>query len=79
VILKVQCVLAEQAGIDLTTIDPRLHQLRKKTDVQRLAAALDLELASVSDSSTQAQEPTVSALAHTKTESSEQRDGSRVI
>jgi hypothetical protein len=42
-----QCALAERAGIDLAGIDPRLDQLRNRTDVQRLAAALDTELASV--------------------------------
>jgi uncharacterized membrane protein len=49
-ILKVQCALAERAGVDLTGIDPRLDQLRRRTDVQRLAAALDTELASVATS-----------------------------
>ena len=44
-ILRLQCVIAERAGIDLASIDPRLDQLR--TDVQRLAAELDTELASV--------------------------------
>ena len=46
-ILRMQCVLAERAGIDLASIDPRLDQLRNQTDVQRLAAVLDTELASV--------------------------------
>jgi len=46
-ILKMQCLLAERAGIDVATVDPRLDQLRNQTDVQRLAAALDSELASV--------------------------------
>jgi uncharacterized membrane protein len=46
-ILRMQCALAERAGIDLASIDPRLDQLRNQTDVQRLAAVLDTELASV--------------------------------
>jgi len=46
-ILKMQCVLAEKAGIDLPAVDPRLEQLRARTDVQKLAAALDAGLASV--------------------------------
>ena len=49
-ILKMQCLLAEGAGIDLTSVDPRLDQLRSRTDVQRLAAALESELASVDTS-----------------------------
>jgi uncharacterized membrane protein len=44
-ILKLQCLLAERAGVDVTGVDPRLDQLRTRTDVQRLAAALDNELA----------------------------------
>jgi hypothetical protein len=39
---ELKCVLAEHAGIDVSSLDPRLNQLRKKTDVQRLAAALKL-------------------------------------
>jgi uncharacterized membrane protein len=46
-ILRLQSVMAERAGIDLASIDPRLDQLRHRTDVQRLAAELDTELASV--------------------------------
>jgi hypothetical protein len=46
---------------DLTSIDSRLNQLRKKTDMQRLAATLDLELAAVAGSSTQSQEAPLSA------------------
>jgi len=46
-ILKVQCLLAERAGIDLTSVDSRLDQLRNQTDVQRLAVALENELESV--------------------------------
>jgi uncharacterized membrane protein len=48
-ILKVQCLLAERAGIDLTRVDSRLDQLRNQTDVQRLAVALENELASVEE------------------------------
>jgi uncharacterized membrane protein len=43
-ILKMQCLLAERAGIDITGIDPRLDQLRSHTDVQRLAATIDTEM-----------------------------------
>lgn len=46
-ILKMQCLLAERAGIDIGTVDPRIDQLRTRTDVQRLAATIDSELASV--------------------------------
>ena len=60
-ILKLQCVLAEHAGIDLNSIDPRLHQLRKKTDIHGLAAALDVELASVAACSAQSEDAPVSA------------------
>jgi uncharacterized membrane protein len=49
-ILRMQCLLAERAGIDVATVDPRLDQLRNQTDVQRLAEALDNELASVEGS-----------------------------
>jgi uncharacterized membrane protein len=45
-ILKMQCLLAERAGIDITGIDPRLDQLRSQTDVQRLAATIETEMAS---------------------------------
>jgi uncharacterized membrane protein len=46
-ILRMQCALAERAGIDLKAIDPRLDQLRQQTDPKRLAGELDMELASV--------------------------------
>ena len=46
-ILKMQCLLAERAGINVSRIDPGLHQLGSQTDVQRLAAVLNDELASV--------------------------------
>jgi uncharacterized membrane protein len=46
-ILRVQSALAERAGIDLNGIDPRLDQLLHRTDVQRLAETLDMELAAV--------------------------------
>jgi uncharacterized membrane protein len=59
-ILRVQCVLAERAGIDLASIDPRLEQFRHRTDVQRLAAVLDTELASVEKPGSQAHRPTPS-------------------
>ena len=42
-----QCLLAERAGIDIAGVDPRLDQLRGQTDVQRLAATIDTEMASV--------------------------------
>lgn len=41
--LKLQCLLAERAGIDLTRVDPKLDQFRSRTDVQHLAATIDLE------------------------------------
>jgi uncharacterized membrane protein len=49
-ILKLQCLLAERAGIDVTSVEPRLDQLRTRTDVQRLAATLEDEMASVDGS-----------------------------
>jgi uncharacterized membrane protein len=45
-ILKMQCLLAERAGIDIAGVDPRLDQLRSQTDVQRLAKTIDTALAS---------------------------------
>ena len=45
-ILKMQCLLAERAGIDVTAIDPRLDQLRTHTDVQQLAETIATELES---------------------------------
>ena len=57
-ILKMQCLLAEQAGIDLTGIDPRLDQLRSHTDVQQLAATIATEMASA-DGSTTSEQPAV--------------------
>lgn len=45
-ILKMQCLLAEHAGIDVGDVDPRLEQLRNRTDVQRLAATIDTAMAS---------------------------------
>jgi uncharacterized membrane protein len=44
-ILKMQCLLAERAGIDVTGIDPRIEQLRSQTNVSELAATLNTELA----------------------------------
>jgi uncharacterized membrane protein len=44
-ILKMQCLLAERAGIDIANVDPRLDQLRGHTDVQRLAATIEAEMA----------------------------------
>jgi len=45
-ILKLQCLIAERAGIDVTAVDPRLDQLRTHTDVQQLAATIASEMAS---------------------------------
>jgi uncharacterized membrane protein len=45
-ILKLQCLLAERAGIDVSAVDPRLDQLRTHTDVQQLAATIATEMAS---------------------------------
>ena len=50
-ILKMQCLLAERAGIDVAGVDPRIDQLRSRTDVQQLAATIATELES-SDAST---------------------------
>lgn len=44
-ILKLQCLLAERAGIDVASSDHRLEHLIAQTDVSRLAAALEHELA----------------------------------
>ena len=44
-ILKLQCILAERAGIDVARVDPRLEHLLAQTDVRGLSAALDQELA----------------------------------
>jgi uncharacterized membrane protein len=44
-ILKMQCLLAERAGIDVAGVDPRLEQLRTHTDVQQLAATIATEMA----------------------------------
>lgn len=41
--LKLQCLLAERAGIDITRVDARLDQFRTRTDVQHLAATIDTE------------------------------------
>ena len=49
-ILKLQCLLAERAGIDVGRIIPRLEHLRAHTDVEALSAALDTELAAVDHS-----------------------------
>src|SRR4051812_28345797 len=46
-ILKMQCLLATRAGIDIASCDPGLEQLLERTDIRRLAAALDRELAAV--------------------------------
>jgi uncharacterized membrane protein len=45
-ILKMQCLLAEHAGIDVASVDPLLEHLRSRTDVQRLAATIDTAMAS---------------------------------
>jgi uncharacterized membrane protein len=42
-ILKVQCLLAERAGIDVTGVDPWLDELRRHTDVHQLAATIAKE------------------------------------
>jgi uncharacterized membrane protein len=48
-ILRMQCLLAERAGIDVAKVDPLVDQLRKQTDVERLAATLDDEIAAVDE------------------------------
>ncbi len=45
-ILKVQCLMAERAGIDLAKLDPRIEALRNRTNVQELADAIDTGMAS---------------------------------
>ena len=45
-ILRVQCLMAERAGIDIERIDPRIQALRNRTNVQQLADAIDSEMAS---------------------------------
>jgi uncharacterized membrane protein len=45
-ILRVQCLLAERAGIDIERIDPRIEALRNRTNVQQLADAIDTGIAS---------------------------------
>lgn len=47
-ILRVVCRLAEQAGVDPATCDPRIEQLLHATDVQRLSSAVERELKSTS-------------------------------
>jgi uncharacterized membrane protein len=45
-ILRVQCLLAERAGLDVSKLVPRLEHLRSHTDVEQLAATLEAELES---------------------------------
>jgi uncharacterized membrane protein len=71
-ILRVQCLLAEHAGIDLDTRDPRLAQLRTRTDVRQLAVALNHELAAVE---TSAEQPVSAADPARKAESSHEQTG----
>ena len=52
-ILKLQCLLAEHAGIDISGIDPRLDHMRGHTDVQRLAETIDTELAAAEPAASQ--------------------------
>lgn len=58
-ILKMQCLLAERAGIDLTGVDDRLDQLRSHTDVQQLAAAIATEMASADTDTAPDPDPTL--------------------
>lgn len=44
-ILKMQCLLATHAGIDVGAVDPRLDELRTQTNVQQLAATIATEMA----------------------------------
>jgi uncharacterized membrane protein len=46
-ILKLQCLLAERAGIDVASADSRLEQFVAATDVRTLSDALDEELATM--------------------------------
>lgn len=43
-ILRVVCRLAERAGIDPNSCDPRIEQLLRPTDVHRLSSAVEREL-----------------------------------
>jgi uncharacterized membrane protein len=47
-ILTLQCLLAERAGIDVSSVE-RLEQLRTRTDVHRLAATIARELAALEE------------------------------
>jgi uncharacterized membrane protein len=60
-ILKLQCLLADRAGIDVASVDSRLDQLRSQTDVQRLAATIDNEMAAAPEvtNSPSGEEPAV--------------------
>jgi uncharacterized membrane protein len=44
-ILKLQCQLAERAGVDLRAVDPRLDQFRTHIDVEQLAETIATEMA----------------------------------
>jgi uncharacterized membrane protein len=46
-ILRVVCLVADKAGIDVARSDPRLQQLLAKTDVKRLSDDISRELATV--------------------------------
>ena len=54
-ILRLQCQIAEHAGLDVSAVEPRLDQLRSHTNVPRLAAALTTELASIDSAVDRAQ------------------------
>lgn len=49
-ILRMQCLMAERAGIDIAKVDPRMHALRNRTNVQELADTIDTEMASTQQS-----------------------------
>jgi uncharacterized membrane protein len=53
-ILRVVCLVADEVGIDVAKCEPRIDQLRRQTNVQRLAAELDHELATVEGAKPQA-------------------------
>jgi uncharacterized membrane protein len=56
-ILRMQCRLAERAGIDVAACEPKLEQLLGQTDIRGLAAAVNDELKAVEGSTAHAPAP----------------------
>jgi uncharacterized membrane protein/uncharacterized protein YjbJ (UPF0337 family) len=61
-ILRLQCLLAEHAGIDVASADSRLEQFVAQMDVRTLSDALDEELAAMSSPAAHTIAPTVDTL-----------------